>query len=169
MEQKRARLDPIRRKLHDDFQHLGSTEPSSHTVMAGPAVPTVPAPAQIPAPSTPLLCAVTIPPAWQSPGSPPMACATAPTWSGGYCEGEGTRWPDAGLHSSTPSAHLYFGSTSGSSNPQTLSSSSQYSVGWPVDMSMFQPTLPQPTPPSGSLAFCFHCLQFGKVFTVSPV
>ena len=129
------------------------------------AHPSVPAPSNLPA-LAPQLTTVpppgsyTLPPSWGSPGSPPMICATTPTWTGCGFVG-GTGWPEAGPM--TPPNHLYYGSTSGSINPQSLSSCSPYSVG----VSVFQPN--PPVPPTGSPAYCFHCLQFGSVFTVSPV
>ena len=129
------------------------------------AYPSVPAPSNLPA-LAPHLTTVpppgsyTLPPSWGSPGSPPMICATTPTWTGCGFVG-GTGWPEAGPM--TPPNHLYYGSTSGSINPQSLSSCSPYSVG----VSVFQPN--PPVPPTGSPAYCFHCLQFGSVFTVSPV
>ena len=63
---------------------------------------------------------------------------------------------------------LPIGSTSGTYNFLALPPSPQSSIG------SMPPYQPQPQPPSsgplpGSPAFCFHCLQYGAVFTINPV
>ena len=124
-------------------------------------LPTIPAPSTLSSPAGPDFS--TSVPSCVCLVSSPMTCATTPTWTGGgqVGEGLGTGWPEAGPM--TPPNHLYYGSTSGPMNPQTLSSISPYSLG----VSVFQPNPPQ-VPTIGSPAYCFHCLQFGRVFTVSP-
>ena len=82
-------------------------------------------------------------------------------------------WSDArpmlgyGLQQTSPG--LFSGSSSGSMNQSTLSSNMQSS--WLYGRPMIQPQ-PQNSPgaPYGeNPAYCFHCLQFGTVFTVNLV
>ena len=87
-------------------------------------------------------------------------------------ESNGTGWPEARpmlvLGSNTPqSTHMYCESTSGSQNQQSLSLSPQYSVGWPVGVPVYQPQLLS-VQPGGRPAYCFHCFQFGTVYTIHP-
>ena len=65
--------------------------------------------------------------------------------------------------------------------PQTLAQSplmmpqSPHMMTQPLNLpqSMYQfPTLlpqPQPVPPGGRPAYCFHCLQYGAVFSINPI
>ena len=96
-------------------------------------------------------------------------------WNDGCCGGKSVTpgWPEARPVLETDkfthhSSHLYCGSTSGFSNQPSLSPSSQYSVVWPVSVPVMSPQPPMVSP-GGSPAYCFHCMQFGSVFTVSPV
>ena len=73
----------------------------------------------------------------------------------------GNRWEDMTL---LPSG-LPFGSTSGYPNLLALSPSPQSSIGF---VSSYQ-TPPQPHSPSRSPAYCFHCMQYGAVFTINQV
>ena len=154
-----------KKNLASEFDLFGSEIPPGLDASPSGRLPTVSAPSTLSSPA-PTLTAVpplgtfTLPPSF---GISPMTCATTPTWTGGgqVGEGLGTGWPEAGPM--TPPNHLYYGSTSGPMNPQTLSSISPYSLG----VSVFQPNPPQ-VPTIGSPAYCFHCLQFGRVFTVSP-
>ena len=73
----------------------------------------------------------------------------------------GNRWEDMTL---LPSG-LPFGSTSGYPNLLALSPSPQSSIGF---VSSYQ-TPPQPPSPSGSPAYCFHCMQYGAVYTINQV
>ena len=58
-------------------------------------------------------------------------------------------------------------STSGSMNLSALSPSSQPSA-WSTILPPYQPQH-QPVPQVGSPAYCFHCMQYGAVFTISSV
>ena len=61
---------------------------------------------------------------------------------------------------------LQSGSTSGHLNSLALSPSPQSSIGF---VSPYHQTPPQPPSPSGSPAYCFHCMQYGAVFTINQV
>ena len=166
MEQKTS-LDLIKRNLQDEFAHLAS--PASP-----PAVPPPP-----PAPSAGLF-GQDPPPGVQSSGISsstqilPMLCSITPPWTGGYVGVTSTPgWPDArpvrGFDSNMSQAsHQYFGSSSGSPNHSALSSSPQYGMGLPVPLLFQSQPNPVPAPPVGMPAYCFHCLQYGKVFTICP-
>ena len=77
-------------------------------------------------------------------------------------------WSDArpmlgyGLQQTPPG--LFSRSSSGSMNQSTLSSNVQTSGLYGMPM-----TQPQPQPHHAAPAYCFHCLQFGTVFTVNLV
>ena len=79
-------------------------------------------------------------------------------------------WPEArpmmGLSGNLNQPGLFNGSYSGYLTPPSLSPipQSRWSVGFPS----YQPQ-PQPVQLNGSPAYCFHCLQFGKVYNISPV
>ena len=179
MEQKNS-LDLFKRNLQDEFANLESTDLTPHAAPISPAAPVVPLPvapvqaqgAPPPAPSAGL----------QSYGSSssfntsPMLCSMTSPWTGGFVGVTSTPgWPDArpvGAFDSnrSQSSHPYFGSSSGSPYHTSLSSSSQYGVGLPNTM-LFQsqPNPAAPAPPVGTPAYCFHCLQYGSVFTIYPV
>ena len=140
----------LKRSLASEFEQMGRVfEPGSVTrpnfkLPAEPAVTAIPPP------------------------------GTVTDWTGRCLGGEGatTRWPEARpmlvLGNNTPqSTHMYCESTSGSQNQQSLSLSPQYSVGWPVGVPVYQPQL-LPVQPGGRPAYCFHCLQFGTVYTINP-
>ena len=80
-----------------------------------------------------------------------------PTWTGGYVGVTSTPgWPDARPEGDfdsnmSQSSHPYFGSYSGSSYHTSLSSSSQYGMGLPVDM-LFQ----SQTQPCCSSSTCWY-------------
>ena len=180
MEQKSS-LDLIKRNLKDEFEHLGSTDLTSATVVSAPAVPLPVAPVYVQAPP-PVVPSADSPPGVQSNGSSssthilPMLCSITPSWTGGYVGVTSTPgWPDArplgGLDSNmSQSSHQYFGSSSGSPNHSSLSSSPQYGMGLPVPL-LFQsqPNPAVPAPPVGRPAYCFHCLQYGSVYAIYPV
>ena len=95
--------------------------------------------------------------------------APSAPWTGGCCGGEMVTlgWPEARpVLEIGKFTHLYCGSTSGFTNQPSLSPSSQYSVVWPVSVPVMNQQQPM-VPPSP--AYCFHCMQYGSVFTVSPV
>ena len=86
------------------------------------------------------------------------------TWPVGWSEARpmmGYRWDGMPL---LPSG-LPIGSTSGTYNFLALSPSPQSSIG---SVPLYQPQ-PQPPSPGGSPAYCFHCMQYGAVFTIRPV
>jgi hypothetical protein len=103
----------------------------------------------------------------------PMLCSFSPPWASGCCVGPGsgwsTGWPEArpmvGLNCNMPqSSHLYCGGTSTFNNQQSLSPSSQYIMGCQEGMSQ-----PPHTPTGNSPAYCYHCLQYGAVYTINLV
>ena len=103
----------------------------------------------------------------------PMLCSFSPPWASGCCAGPGsgwsTGWPEArpmvGLNCNMPqSSHLYCGGTSTFNNQQSLSPSSQYIMGCQEGMSQ-----PPHTPTGSSPAYCYHCLQYGAVYTINLV
>ena len=159
------------------MRQLGPTVPSSPlAVVAGPAVPSFPAPVQTPAPSAGLMGQYPTP-VVQSNGSPsstpsyPMLCSITPPWAGGYVGDVKTTpgWsearPTGGLDNMTQPSHLYYGSTSRSPNQLLLSSCPQYGMGLPGDMYQSQPphgpVPPPPSPPSpgGRPAYCLKTLS----------
>jgi hypothetical protein len=164
MEKKRVKLDFIKRNLHDEFSNLGSS-----------ALPTL----AVPQPTTPLAPPTPPPSNGTTSSTPiiPMLCSTTtPHWLGG-CTGGVTSspgWPEArplggfDCNLGQPS-HLFCGSTSGAFNQPSLSSTPQY-VSTQVFQSQPPPTAPPPLPtlPGGRPAYCFHCLQYGSVFTITP-
>ena len=167
MQQNRARLDDVKRSLQEEFNHLGSP-----VAAKPPATPTV----HVQAPPAP--------PMVQGNGSSsssnsPMLCSISQPRAGGYAgvvtSPPSTGWPEArpasGLESSiSQSPHLYSGSPSGLSNQLSLSFSPQYGMGLPVPMFIQPHPLPVvPSTPGGRPAYCFHCLQYGSVFTINPV
>ena len=99
-----------------------------------------------------------------------MLCSISQPSVGGYqglsqspgcgVGGESTVWPDAHpwLGDLCGSPGLSIGSSSGLNQQQSQFPMYQPSVG-----------LYQPNSPIGRPAFCFHCLQYGSVFTISPV
>ena len=164
--------DIPRRRLLNEF-----------ATVSAPVLPSVPA---VPLPVASIQAQAAAPPALsegtQSYGSyssfhtSPMQCSITPPWTGG-CVGVTSTpgWPAArpvGDFDSnmSQSSHPYFGSSSGSPYHSSLSSSSQYGMGLPVDM-LFQsqPNPAVPAPLLGMPAYCFHCLQYGSVFTICPV
>ena len=167
MQQNRARLDDVKRSLQEEFDHLGSpaaaTAPAAlaEHVQAPPAPPVVQGNGYSSSSIFPMLCSISQP--W----------AGGPT--GGVTSTPSTGWPEArpafGLESSmSQSPHIYSGSSSGLSNQLSLSFSPQYGMGLHVPL-LFQP---QPSPvvpptPGGRPAYCFHCLQYGSVFSITPV
>ena len=103
----------------------------------------------------------------------PMLCSISPPWAsglgtGGPVGGWTTGWPEArpmmGLNFNMPqSSYVYCGGNSTSMNQTSLSPSSQYMPGC-------QEGMPQPPhTPGGSPAFCYHCLQYGAVYTINLV
>lgn len=81
-------------------------------------------------------------------------------------------WPEArpmmGLGGNLHQPGLFNGSYSGLLTPPSLSPAPQSSFGWSVGVPSYQPQ-PHPVQLNGSPAYCFHCLQFGKVYNISPV
>ena len=72
-------------------------------------------------------------------------------------------WGDTGsLHQ----PGLFNGSSSTFLTQPMLSPIPQSSFGWDVGVPSYQPQ-PQPQM-NGSPAYCFHCLQFGRVYNISP-
>ena len=102
----------------------------------------------------------------------PMLCSISPPWASGLGTGPvggwSTGWPEArpmmGLNFNMPqSSYVYCGGNSTSMNQTSLSPSSQYMPGC-------QEGMPQPPyTPGGSPAFCYHCLQYGAVYTINLV
>ena len=103
----------------------------------------------------------------------PMLCSFSPPLAGGLSTGSGggwsTGWPEARpvmeLNFSMPqSSFMYCGGNSTSMNQSSLSPSSQYITGC-------QEGMPQPphSPTGGSPAYCYHCLQYGAVYTINLV
>ena len=154
-----------------DFEQIGGEErlESISPVDTQPpvpvTVPAVPEPQgyhQPPAPvygdgttsntySLPMLCSISQPPVGGFQGlSQSPVCGVG---------GMSTVWSDAGLGGLCGSPGLSIGSSSGFNQQQSLSPMYQPSVG------LYQPTSPVGRPP----AFCFHCLQYGSVYTISPV
>ena len=82
-------------------------------------------------------------------------------------------WSDArpmlgyGMQQTSPG--LFSGSSSGSMNQSTLSSNVQTSGLYGLPMIQPQPQPHHGAPYGERPAYCFHCLQFGTVFTVNPV
>ena len=80
-------------------------------------------------------------------------------------------WPEArpmmGLGGNLHQPGLFNGSYSGLLTPPSLSSAHQSSFGWSVGVPSYQPQ-PHPVQLNGSPAYCFHCLQFGRVDNISP-
>jgi hypothetical protein len=92
-----------------------------------------------------------------------------------------------GGNQSPSSLDLCYGSNSGFLNQTSLPSSHQSSVGWnlpvyhqPQYVPLIQPQpvtqpqpvplpQPQPVPLGGRPSYCFHCLQFGAVYSINPV
>jgi hypothetical protein len=84
-----------------------------------------------------------------------------------------------GGNQSPSSLDLCYGSNSGFLNQASLPSSHQSSVGWNLPVyhqpqydPLFQPqpvTQPQPVPLGGRPFYCFHCLQYGAVYSINPV
>ena len=93
----------------------------------------------------PMLCSNTQP-WWRGVVSTPTVCSRGGVASPG--------WPD--------SPQLIKVSTSGFQNLPSLSHSLQFEVD--NALPVFQQQSPPATP-----AYCFHCLQFGSVFTINPV
>ena len=65
-------------------------------------------------------------------------------------------------------SQMFYGSTSGTMPHSSLSPSYQSSVSQNEGLSMYKPQLVPPASPCGTPAYCFHCLQFGSVFTINP-
>jgi hypothetical protein len=84
----------------------------------------------------------------------------SPGYGVGGVSGVSTVWPDARTFSGglCGSPELYVGSSSNLNQHHSLSPSYQPSVG-----------LCQSNSPIGRPAYCFHCLQYGSVYTISPV
>ena len=106
----------------------------------------------------------TRPPCWylsRPPSLSPVGGYQGLSQSPGYgVGGVTTVWPDAGpwLGGLCGSPRLSVGSSSSLNQHQLLSPMYQPSVG-----------LYQQSSPIGSPAFCFHCLQYGSVYTISKV
>ena len=98
--------------------------------------------------------------------------------AGGYVGGGGqglAGWSEARPtpgYSNIPSPQsnvgLFYGSTSGIMPHSSLSPSYQSSVGQSEGLSMYQHQLLSPAPLGGRPAYCYHCLQFGSVYTINP-
>ena len=159
-------LPDVRKSLVSDFEQIGG-EVGSESISPADTLP--------PAPVTE--SAVPEPQGYYQPSAPvcgdgttsntyslPMLCSISqPSVEGyqGLIGGVSTVvWPDAHpwLGSLRGSPGLSIGSSSGLNQQQSLSPMYQPSVG-----------LYQPNSPIGRPAFCFHCLQYGSVYTISPV
>ena len=99
--------------------------------------------------------------------------STSPPWACGCCAGSvsgwSTGWPIArpmvGLNcNKTQFSHVYCGGTSTFNNQQSLSPSYQCILGCQEGMSQ-----PPHTPTDNSPAYCYHCLQYGAVYTMNLV
>ena len=95
-------------------------------------------------------------PWWRGVVSTPTVCSRGGVASPG--------WPEARplLDGKSDSPQLINVSTSGFQNLPSLSPSLQFGVN--NALPVFQQQHPPVTP-----AYCFHCLQFGSVFTINPV
>ena len=173
-------MNTMKRNLAGEFHELSETMdpgPELDQLRKVPAVPlpTVPMPVPIlvPAAMTPTAAVVGelghFQPQVQYNGitssrfnSPMLSSMPSPGVGG--C-GWTPEWPDArptmGYSSWSPGSS--YGSTSGFTQSPTLSPIP--TPGWNDATIMFQPN----QHPAGTPAYCFHCLQYGSVFTVSPV
>ena len=104
------------------------------------------------------------------------------------------QWSEARPLGGHSSQGLCSGSDSGLVNQPSLPSNTQSCMGWntsepvlvyhqpqyplhpqypPLSIPQPPPILPlpqpQPVPPGGRPAYCFHCLQYGAVYSVTPV
>ena len=101
--------------------------------------------------------------------------------------------PAGGMWGGQSTQGVCSGSDSGLLNQPSLPSTTQSCVGWnmsepvlvyhqplqyplqpqypPLSIPQSPPLLPQPqpVPPGGRPAYCFHCLQYGAVYSISPV
>ena len=146
----------LKRSLAGEFDHIGGVYEQGSVARHSFKLPAEPAHGTTPAPVT----AIPPPGTVTDHGAIPQVQPSM--------ESNGTGWPEARpmlvLGSNTPqSTHMYCESTSGSQNQLSLSLSPQYSVGWPVGVPVYRPQL-LPVQP----AYCFHCLQFGTVYTINP-
>ena len=166
-------IPDVRKSLQSEFEQIGGEERSESISLADnqpPAsvtVPAVPEPQGYYQPSAPVCGDGTT----SNTYSLPMLCSISPPLVGGYqglsqspscvVGGVSTGWQNAHpiLGGLSDSPGLNIGSSSGLSQHQSLSPMYQPSVG------LYQPTSPVGRPP----AFCFHCLQYGSVYTISPV
>ena len=162
----------VSKSLVSDFEQIGgeigseSTSPADTLPPAPVTVPAVPEPQRYYQPSAPEFGDGTT----SNTYSLPMLCSTSQPSVGGYqglsqspgygVGGVTTVWPDAGpwLGGLCGSPRLSVGSSSSLNQHQLLSPMYQPSVG-----------LYQQSSPIGSPAFCFHCLQYGSVYTISKV
>ena len=76
-------------------------------------------------------------------------------------------WPMMGWGGNLHQPALFNGSSSSLLTPPTLSPIPKSSFGWSVGVPSYQPQ-PQPVELNGSPAYCLHCLQFCKVYNISP-
>ena len=161
-------LPDVRKCLVSDFEQIGSEAGSVSTSSAAPVtLPAVPEPQGYYQPPAQVCGDGTT----SNTYSLPMLCSISQPSVGGYqglsqspgygVGGVPTVWVDAGLGSLCGSPGLSVGSSSSLNQHQLLSPMNQPSIG-----------LYQPNSPTGRLpppAFCFHCLQYGSVYTISPV
>ena len=111
-----------------------------------------------------------------SPISSTLLSSVTQPCAGGYVGGG---WPEArpttGYNNMPSTAKsnigLFYGSTSGIMHHSSLSPRYQSSVGQNDGLFLYQQQVPPaPDPPGGGRpAYCFHCLQFGSVYTINPV
>ena len=100
-----------------------------------------------------------------SPTSLPTLCPDALPWppvcsvGGVATRGRPDAWPWLGVHLSKTS-YIFNEGTSGLLNQTSQFSTHQSCVVLPFYQQQTLPVVP---------AYCFHCLQFGSVFTTNPV
>ena len=165
-------LADVRKSLVSDFEQIGCEamsefiSPAATLPQAPSSVSAVPEPHGYYQPPAPACGDGTTSTAY----SLPMLCSISQPLVGGYqglsqspgcgVGGVSTVWPEVHpwLVGLSGSPGLSIGSSSGLNQQQSLSPMYQPSVGQY-----------QPNSPSGRPAFCFHCLQYGSVYTISPV
>ena len=173
LEQESSVLGEVRKNLSSEFEYLAGSGPSLATLgltpCQGPVQPTLTTP--------PVLMPGQ---AEQLNLQPFVPKVLMPGWS--------EPKPLAGMWGGQSSMGVSNGSASGFLNQPSLPSTTHSSMEWstsepvlvyhqpqylphPLLIPQSPPLLPQPqpVPPGGRPAYCFHCLQYGAVYSINPV
>ena len=175
LEQESSVLGEVRKNLSSEFEYLAGSGPSLATLGLTPSQGPVQFTTTLTAP--PVLMPGQAEPLNLQPVVPKVLM---PGWS--------EPRPVGGMWGGQSSMGVSNGSASGFLNQPSLPSTTHSSMEWntsepvleyhqpqylphPLPIPQSPPLLPQPqpVPPGGRPAYCFHCLQYGAVYSINPV